>query len=251
MRLRSKTHTKVNELVRNNGIHITSHDFPSHRGLDNIIFKPYENIMSFFTNRISSDKNCLLHDAGLFSTAAEPRPNWNGFMQNVTKRIHLSRSNIVMLTVINLNSNDETCKYSTLFFVIEQLKKIIVMTLSITFNQPLWLEPLEIITATKLDNAPLIGGFHMLMSFFGSIGTIMTGSGINNLSQNIYGANSVKHMLSGRIAPASSAHILTESALLIKLQQKTLCKSEDSTNNVNLEVIPLVVKNCFEQRDEC
>ena len=78
----------------------------------------------------------------------------------------------------------------------------------------------------------------------------MTGSGINNLSQNIYGANSVKHMLSGRVAPASSAHILTESALLIKLQQKT-CKSEDSTNNINLEVIPLAVKNCFEQRDEC
>ena len=39
----------------------------------------------------------------------------------------------------------------------------------------------------------------MLMSFYGSISTIMDGSGIDRLSQNIYGENSVKHMLPGKL----------------------------------------------------
>ena len=85
MRLHAKSYTKVNELIRKKGIHITSYDSPSRCGLGNIIFKPYENIMSFFTNRISSDMDCLWHAAGLFSTSAEPRPNWNFFMQMLLK----------------------------------------------------------------------------------------------------------------------------------------------------------------------
>ena len=61
------------------------------------------------------------------------------------------------------------------------------------------------------------------MSFYGSIGTIMAGSGIDKLFENIYGQNAVKHMLSGKaVARANRAHILTESALLIKLQQIAL-----------------------------
>ena len=88
MRLRPKSYTKVNELVRRRGIPITSYDFPSERGLDNIIFKAYDSIMSLFTNHISSDMDHLCHAAGLFSTAAEPRPDWNGFMQDVTKGVH-------------------------------------------------------------------------------------------------------------------------------------------------------------------
>ena len=85
---------------------MTSYDFPSHRGLDNIKFKPYENIMSLFTNCISSDLKCLWHAAKLFSTPAEPRPNWNGFMQDVTKGIHPTQTNTVMLRIIDSNHND-------------------------------------------------------------------------------------------------------------------------------------------------
>ena len=151
MRLRPKSYTKVNELVQKKGIHITPYDFRSHCGLDNIIFKPYENIMSFFTNRISFDMDCLWHAAGLFSTPAESRPNWNGSMQNVTKGIHPPRSDIVMLPIIDLNPNNETYIYSTLLFLIEQSKKFNVTTRPITFDQPLWLKALEIITAKKLD----------------------------------------------------------------------------------------------------
>ena len=240
--LRSMSYTKVTKLVRKKGIYITSYDLPSHCGLD-IIFKPYENIMSFFTNCISSDMDFLWHVAGLFSTPAEPRPNWNGFMQDVTKRIHPPQPDIVMLPIINLNPNDKTCIYSTLLFVIEPSKKLNVTTPSITSDQPLWLKALEIITAKKLYIVPLLGRFHMLISFYGSIGTIMAGLGIDELFQNVYGENSVKYMLSG--ARANRAHILSESTLLIKLQQIALSESENSTNNVNLEVIQKLYKSVF------
>ena len=58
MRLRPKSYTRVNELARKKGIHITSEDFTLYCGLDNIIFKSYKN-MSSFTNRISLDMDCL------------------------------------------------------------------------------------------------------------------------------------------------------------------------------------------------
>ena len=35
----------------------------------------------------------------------------------------------------------------------------------------------------------LLGGFHKIMSFFGSIGTIMNESGISAMFQTIYGEN--------------------------------------------------------------
>ena len=84
------------------------------------------------------------------------------------------------------------------------------------------------------------------MSFCGSIGTIMAGTGIDELFQNIYCENSVEHMLSGKVvARANRADILTESALLIKLQQIALSESADSTNNVSLEVIQKLYKTVF------
>ena len=82
----------------------------------------------------------------------------------------------------------------------------------------------------------------MLVSFCG-ISKIMAGSGIDKLFQNSYGEKAVKHMLSGKTdARANRTYILTESALLIKLQQIALSESAASTNNVNLEVIQKLYK---------
>ena len=38
----------------------------------------------------------------------------------------------------------------------------------------------------------------MLMSFFGSIGTIMSSSGIERVLQSVHGENTVKHILTGK-----------------------------------------------------
>ena len=93
-------------------------------------------------------------------------------MQEVSTGHHQAKSKTVMLPIMDLNPNDETCVLSVLLFVIEQSKKLYVKEQSITFDQPLWLKALEIITAKELKIAPLLGRFHMLMSFYASIGTI-------------------------------------------------------------------------------
>ena len=227
--------------------------FPSQRGLDTILFKPYDDIMSFFKDPISSDMDQLWHAAGLFSTMTEPRPNWNGFMQDVTKGDHPPRSDTVLLPIIDLNPNDETCIYSTLLFVIEKSKKLNITTPSITFDQPLWIKALQIITTKELNIVPLLGGFHMLMSFYGSIGTVMAGSGIDKLFENIYGQNAVKHMLTGKaVSRANRAHILTESALLIKLQRMALSESsnEEGITNVDLDLIQTLYKTVLSKTGE-
>ena len=91
----------------------------------------------------------------------------------------------------SFNPNYETCIYFTLLFIIKQSKKLNVIAPSITFDQPPLLKALEIITAKRLDVVPFLGRFQMLISFYGRVDTITAGLGIDKLSQNIYGENSV------------------------------------------------------------
>ena len=75
------------------------------------------------------------------------------------------------------------------YLPLQQSKKLNVKEPSITFDHPLWFKALEIYTAKELKIVPLLDGIHMLMSFYGSIGTIMPGSGIEQVFQHIYGEN--------------------------------------------------------------
>ena len=88
----------------------------------------------------------------------------------------------------------------------------------------------------------VLGEFHLLISFHGYIGSIMEGSGLGCALDDIYGANAVKHMLSGKaIARANRGHILVERALMLKLQRMVVINTQDieicgeGTGNVNLE----------------
>ena len=63
-----------------------------------------------------------------------------------------------------------------------------------------------------------LGGFHTLMSYMGSIGTMMKGSGLDEALSTVYGENAVQHMMSGKaFARALRGHFLVESALTNKL----------------------------------
>lgn len=75
------------------------------------------------------------------------------------------------------------------------------------------MKALEITVAKRLRIVPNLGGFHMLMSFYGSIGHIMAGSGLEKVFETAYDGNAVKHILTGNvIARTKQVHILTESA---------------------------------------
>ena len=68
----------------------------------------------------------------------------------------------------------------------------------------------------------------MLMSFYGSTGHIMASPGLEKVFETAYGENAVKDILTGKaIARANRAHILTESTLMISLQQQNLIKNID------------------------
>jgi hypothetical protein len=59
-----------------------------------------------------------------------------------------------------------------------------------------------------------LGGFHTHMSFIGSFGYLMSGSGLANLLETVYASTAVSHMMSGKaLARAVRGHFLVDSTL--------------------------------------
>ena len=73
-----------------------------------------------------------------------------------------------------------------------------ISTPCVTFDQPLWYKASDIIAKKKLNTICRLRGFHTLMSFLGAVGDMMSGSGIEELLELVYAANSVSHMMSGK-----------------------------------------------------
>ena len=179
--------------------------------------------------------NLLWHTSYFSSSTEEPRPNWSEFLQCSTTQLPQKRSHssIRLLPKIDLSPSNESYIYSTLLFVISQAKKLKVHTPCITFDQPLWLKAFNIAHAENLQIACRFGGFHTLMSFLGSIGTLMKGPGLEDLFAKVYVENSITHMISGKaIARATRTHTLAESALMSLLMQEI---KEQSRNIIDFE----------------
>ena len=78
-----------------------------------------------------------------------------------------------------------------------------------------------------------LGGFHTIMSFLGSVGKLMSGSGLSELLETCYGANTVIQMMSGRtVARALRGHMLFESALVTQLLKAIIPKSNKDEANL-------------------
>ena len=109
----------------------------------------------------------------------------------------------------------ESCIYSKQLFTEEQAKLLNVNIPCITYNQPLWLKATGITNDANLNIACRLSGFHTLMSFLGSVGNMMKGSGLERLFTDIYAEHSAIHMMSGKaFSTALHAHFLTESAVM-------------------------------------
>ena len=118
-----------------------------------------------------------------------------------------------------------SCVYSTLKYVSSEARRHDVTPI-LTFDQPLWWKA-QLIVACEEPNGDLqdivlrLGGFHTEMSFLGSIGHIMVGSGLLELLELVYAQNAVGHMLSGKaISRAVKGHLLVDSALNALLTAK-------------------------------
>jgi len=105
--------------------------------------------------------------------------------------------------MIDMSSSDLSCIYSTLIFVCAEAKHHKVPPV-ITFNQPLWWKA-QIILASQPPDSELhslgvrLGGFHAEMSFWGCIGHLMSGSGLQELLEVVCSHNTVTHIVSGKL----------------------------------------------------
>lgn len=146
------------------------------------------------------------------------RPAWSGLMQSVAKGEYPGQSVIYFLPMIDMSPNDPNCVYSTLWFVCNQAKRYNV-TPVVTFDQPLWYKATMIVESEPtwgiLKSLVLrLGGFHTEMSFVGSIGHLLSSSGLKEVFELVYAENSVKHMLCGTaISRAIRAHLLVDAAV--------------------------------------
>ena len=156
----------------------------------------------------------LLWKSAIFLRGTRTRPNWSGYMSEMCRGPYPGKSSISLLPIIDLSPSDLSCIYSTLLFIIEQSKCLNMKTPVITFDQPLWIKATEVKHAKQLDVVLILGGFHLMMSFIGSVGTLMKGSGISEALHTVYGSNAVEHMLSGKaVSRALKGHLLLSSAL--------------------------------------
>ena len=219
--LRLKQRKKVSEVNNNKGIELHHFIGSSSRGLSKLVLTSIRQLKTNPTLSKEVNYDILWHASWFSSSLENPRPNWNGFMQCATKDTPAEEnSTITFLPIIDLNSSDESCIYSTLLFIIKQAKSLNVMVPSVTFDQPLWLKATGIIKEAKLEIVCRLGGFHTLMSFIGSVGHLMKGSGLEELFSQVYAEHTVVHMVSGKaISRALRAHLLAESSLVTLLTE--------------------------------
>ena len=219
---------KVSQVVQNKGISVLSYIPPNITGLSKLHFNPLAQLKSHYIPLKEAQLDLLWHAAHFLHNF---RPGWSGYMLDISTGSHPGKADITMLPIIDLDPTDMLCIYSTLMFVVDQAEHLEVTTPCITLDQPLWLKATEIINALSLNIVTILGGFHTMMSFVGSIGCLMDGSEQTEGLETIFGGNALKKMLSGKaISQALRAHFLVESALITKLMTNIFPMTENEAS---------------------
>lgn len=168
-------------------------------------------------------------------------PSWQGYMSLITQQSQeVIESKVIILPFVNLNPGNMDTIYSTLVAASTIAEKYRQETTIITFDQPLYIKAVDVIHSSndeRLKNVIIrLGGFHLLMSFLGSIGNLMSGSGLEELWQTVYAKKSIPHMMNGHAySRAVRAHLLTQQALSTMLLQNTNISESDKLEIKGLE----------------
>jgi hypothetical protein len=235
-------HMRMGEVARGRGIDILHYIPPTTKALSKVILKEVKDLMQPFQLPATVNLDLVWQSGWLFRDSAK-QPYWSGFMQHVCSGDHAPVSEVRPLPIIDLNPSDENCVFTTLSFVAQQTEKLNIETPCITFDQPLWLKATEIVQATVMNVFCRLGGFHMLMSFIGSVGSVMSGSGLSDVLEVIYGPNAVCHMLTGKAyARALRGYLLLDAALSVLLLKMLLPASSNDA-----DTLPFVIETLTEE----
>ena len=172
-------------LTRGKGVVIHHYNSPNIPPMSLLKFDPLPDIQSPYISPPSVKLELVWKVSHVFRGESNPIANWSGFMQDLTTGEHLPPGDIRMLPIIDMDPGDRTCIFSTLLFIIDQAKKLNICTPCVTFDQPLWLKATEVAKSESLNIVIRMGVFHMIMSFLGSIGTVMSGAGLSDGIGNV------------------------------------------------------------------
>ncbi|KAK2578572.1 hypothetical protein KPH14_012006, partial [Odynerus spinipes] len=162
-------------------------------------------------------------------------PGWNGFMEEATANKTFYKSKVMFLPFINAPPSDYDTIYTTLNSALTRSKATKCKSCIVTFDQPLFWKARDIVSNAdpSSDISCIIvrlGGFHVLISFLGAIGYIMSGSGLEDALKMIYAENSVEKICSGHAySRAVRAHFLLHLSLAKRIMDKI--EFEDSERN--------------------
>lgn len=175
-------------------------------------------------------------------------PGWNGFMEQITEQQPFEHSKILYLPFINAPPTELTTVVTTLLYAYKAGTSSGQKLIIITFDQQLYWKARDIIGSAPADSElqnifVRLGGFHLIMSFMGAIGKIMSGSGLENAWATIYAEGSIPAMLLGKsYGRAIRAHLLTNLSL-VKIVLDTLDQDEgifSETRNFLDEVLDYI-----------
>lgn len=172
-----------------------------------------------------------------------PLPGWNGYLEQLTKNEkNFPTSQVMFLPFIDHPASNVDTIYTTLHQALDIAKSHGQKTCVITFDQPLYYKAREMVAVSETNSnlckvVVKLGGFHMFMSFLGSIGHIMDGSGLKEALGKIYAMNSVDKMLSGHAYSRSiRGHTLLRLALSMIIFEDM--KIEDGKLDALIQQIP-------------
>ena len=117
-----------------------------------------------------------------------------------------------MLPIIDLHATDLTALYSLLLFVEKQGRNLNVALPCATFDQQLYTKAYEIASLMKMNVFLLLGGFNQLMSFLGSISSLMEEGGLRSALETAFASVAVRHIFFGKAySRAIRGHFLSTS----------------------------------------
>jgi hypothetical protein len=221
------TKVKATELVM--GKNVTILPYSRQSLLCSTVLIPIDKLKQSYAMPLSVKLDLLWNVGWYFRGKGAPRPNWSGFMQDVTSGsgTHPPVADIRMLPIIDLNPRDKSCILSTLSFICNPAKLLDIEVPCVTFDQPLWIMTVEVNTAERLNIVCRLGSvsfsYELLRQYWFSHGRFRSHTSL----ECCYDPNTANTMMSGKsMDRAICGHFLVDSCQHVLLLRKVFCSIE-------------------------